>query len=289
MLASTSILEPVLALRIGAPVLLRVNCTDTLVNGSRGVVVDIKCLCELGYERCDQSQGCLLCSAPDWQCTAPAYCMLQPPSTNGAKRKFELEFSMFRIRPVVKFESEERPLIVAPSDFDIRMPGGLRAKRKTALVGTANKRSALDTNSGPVAAAISSSSSSDTTEMYAGCDGRIVATRVQFPLCLAYSLTIHKAQGMTINSLCLSDISRAFADGQVYVALSRARSLADVTLVGDYFITRGVRASQAALDFWARYVTRFAPPAKLSTSSVQDSTTPAVISGFRLSNIFKTQ
>ncbi len=50
----------------------------------------------------------------------------------------------------------------------------------------------------------------------------------QFPLNLGYAMTIHKAQGKTLDSVII-DISRgAFAHGQTYVALSRTRSASDM-------------------------------------------------------------
>ena len=50
----------------------------------------------------------------------------------------------------------------------------------------------------------------------------------QFPLNLGYAMTIHKAQGKTLDSVIV-DISRgAFAHGQTYVALSRTRNAADM-------------------------------------------------------------
>jgi hypothetical protein len=53
---------------------------------------------------------------------------------------------------------------------------------------------------------------------------------VQFPLAPAWALTIHKAQGMTLDSVEI-DLGRgAFAPGQTYVALSRARSMESVRL-----------------------------------------------------------
>ncbi|MBR1372949.1 AAA family ATPase [bacterium] len=53
---------------------------------------------------------------------------------------------------------------------------------------------------------------------------------VQFPLQLGYALTIHKAQGKTLDRVIV-DIDRgAFAHGQLYVALSRTRRKADMLL-----------------------------------------------------------
>jgi len=50
----------------------------------------------------------------------------------------------------------------------------------------------------------------------------------QFPLNLGYAMTIHKAQGKTLDAVIV-DISRgAFAHGQTYVALSRTRNASDM-------------------------------------------------------------
>jgi hypothetical protein len=53
----------------------------------------------------------------------------------------------------------------------------------------------------------------------------VVASVSQFPVILGWAFTIHKAQGLTLNSAAL-DLGRgAFAHGQTYVALSRCRDL----------------------------------------------------------------
>lgn len=53
---------------------------------------------------------------------------------------------------------------------------------------------------------------------------KVVATRLQYPLKLAYGITIHKSQGMTLDKLVV-DCRRVFECGQVYVAMSRVKTL----------------------------------------------------------------
>ena len=57
----------------------------------------------------------------------------------------------------------------------------------------------------------------------------IIGTFKQVPLKLAWAITIHKSQGLTFNNAII-DANAAFAHGQVYVALSRCRSLDGIVL-----------------------------------------------------------
>jgi hypothetical protein len=75
---------------------------------------------------------------------------------------------------------------------------------------------------------------------------------VQFPLAHAWALTIHKAQGMTLDSVEI-DLGRgAFAPGQTYVALSRARSMQGLRLTRP-LDARDVRVDPAIAEGLARF------------------------------------
>jgi ATP-dependent exoDNAse (exonuclease V) alpha subunit len=70
----------------------------------------------------------------------------------------------------------------------------------------------------------------------------VMATFAQYPLRLAWAVTIHKSQGQTLDSAVLDFGRGAFANGQAYVAFSRIRTLDGV------FLSRTLQPTDIQVD-----------------------------------------
>lgn len=86
----------------------------------------------------------------------------------------------------------------------------------------------------------------DRTEWAIEENGKIKAAISQVPLRLAWAITVHKSQWMTLDTAVM-DLSDAFVAGQGYVALSRVRSLSGLILRG--FNTRALQIDPRVIEY----------------------------------------
>jgi len=95
-------------------------------------------------------------------------------------------------------------------------------------------------------------------------NGKILAQVEQLPLRLAWAITIHKSQGMSLDAAEI-DLSKSFVPGQGYVALSRLRTLSGLVLRGINDMAFAVHPDVASLDKfllkesakWEKVISRF--------------------------------
>ena len=76
-----------------------------------------------------------------------------------------------------------------------------------------------------------------------------VGSYIQLPLKLAYAITIHKSQGMSVNSAMIKLGNGCFAHGQLYTALSRCRSLKNLRIDRN-ICAEDIIINPAVIDFY---------------------------------------
>lgn len=78
-------------------------------------------------------------------------------------------------------------------------------------------------------------------------NGKIKAKIIQIPLRLAWAITIHKSQGMSLDAAHI-DLSKSFVNGMGYTALSRVRSLNGIKLIGLNYTALKINSEVLKLD-----------------------------------------
>lgn len=82
-------------------------------------------------------------------------------------------------------------------------------------------------------------------------DEEEIGSFTQYPIRLAWAITIHKSQGMSLDAAEI-DLSRSFAPGMGYVALSRVRSMDGIYLVGVNRMALAMHPVVHEFDVWLR-------------------------------------
>ena len=77
----------------------------------------------------------------------------------------------------------------------------------------------------------------------------VVGTRTMYPLVLAWAVSIHRAQGATLDRM-VTDLSQCFAKGQAYVALSRVREIQHLQLQGELKLFKLNNVDKKALHWY---------------------------------------
>ena len=85
-----------------------------------------------------------------------------------------------------------------------------------------------------------------------------IGSFIQYPLRLAYAMTIHKSQGMSVDSVLIKLGNGCFAHGQLYTALSRCRSLKNMRIDRPIY-DEDIILNQAVVDFYRKIESRPAP------------------------------
>jgi hypothetical protein len=86
-----------------------------------------------------------------------------------------------------------------------------------------------------------------------GLSKNVVGSFTQYPLILGYSVSVHKSQGLTLESAAINSGKGFFSHGQFYTAISRVKDLRNMSFLRKHNITENdVIVSQDVLNFYSK-------------------------------------
>lgn len=251
-----------LQLKIGAQVMMIKNIDATLVNGSLGKVVDfldhqtymfyetMRENPDIGIEELERLQKNPDILKETWngnsdepevavrqKSSKDAFCRSDPDAS-----KCELGESIFDfLQHQSPDDTETRFNLERKEELLRQIHESSRTKRKLPLV----RFKTSDMSTRTVLVEPEDWAIEDENE-------KPLVSRVQLPLMLAWSLSIHKSQGQTLPKVKV-DLRRVFEKGQAYVALSRAVSREGLQVLN--FDKSRIMAHQKVVDFYSTLLT----------------------------------
>jgi len=119
------------------------------------------------------------------------------------------------------------------------------------------------------------------TEDIHDAEGQVLVSHLQYPMQLAWAMTIHKAQGMTLDKIGI-EMRNHFAEGMTYVAMSRVKTKEGLLLCGD--IDRMLRTNKDAI-FYMKEISQI--PAPLPVPKLVSNSEPPKKTGIDFSALLK--
>ena len=234
----------VLKLRVGAQVMLLKNLAPQqgLCNGSRGVVIDFVRIHSNGEETAVNGTGYAqeMLKSVGTAISSTAY---WPDEKNAAFSGRAVQEDDSSTESGITLRNGEEVALLPRVKFDNGIVRVIESDRWSATLSCARAESAISHALSCLFFCVSREISVQEV---------LLASRRQVPLTLAWALTIHKSQGMTLDRAEIN-AQGMFENGQLYVAVSRVKSLKGLRLLN---FTRDAMRTDSSVVAWYKQLER---------------------------------